>query len=87
MTATNHDLAEPTSIVDTAIAANLAALAQRLEEATAVAREASNAMANRDRNLAIGTLIMIEEMLPEAQALFSAALALHRGQRSKDGAL
>lgn len=73
------------TVIDAAIAANLAALAQRLEEATAVAREASSAMANRNRNLAIGTLLIIEEMLPESQALFSAALALHRG-RSKDGA-
>jgi hypothetical protein len=75
------------TVIDAAIAANLAALAQRLEEATVVAREASSAMANRNRNLAIGTLLIIEEMVPESQALFSAALALHRGQRSKDGAL
>lgn len=74
------------TVIDAAIAANLAALAQRLEEATAYAREASSAMANRQRNLAIGTVRIIEEMLPEAQALFSAALALHRGRRSKDGA-
>ncbi len=75
------------TVIDAAIAVNLAALAQRLEEATAVAREASSAMANRNRNLAIGTLFIIEEILPESQALFSAAVALHRGQRSKDGAL
>jgi F0F1-type ATP synthase membrane subunit c/vacuolar-type H+-ATPase subunit K len=72
---------KPETVIDAAIAANLAALAQRLEEATVVAREASSAMENRHRNLAIGTLLVIEEMLPEAQALFSAALALHRGQR------
>lgn len=75
------------TVIDAAIAANLAALAQRLEEATAIAREASSAMANRNRNLAIGTLLIIEEILPESQALFSAAVALPRGQRSKDGAL
>jgi F0F1-type ATP synthase membrane subunit c/vacuolar-type H+-ATPase subunit K len=72
---------KPETVIDAAIAANLAALAQRLEEATVVAREASSAMENRHRNLAIGTLLVIEEMLPDAQALFSAALALHRGQR------
>jgi hypothetical protein len=34
------------TVIDAAIAANLVALAQRLEEATTVAREASSAMAN-----------------------------------------
>lgn len=70
-----------TTVIDAAIAANLAALAQRLDEAAHRVHEAAQAMANRQHNLAIGTLLTIEELLPEAQALFSATLALHRGKR------
>lgn len=35
----------------------------------------------------IGTLLMTDEMLSEAQALFRAAIALLRSRRTKDGAL
>ena len=72
---------KPATVIDAAIAANLAALTERLATATHRAREASQAMANHRIDLAIGTLLMIEEMLPEAQSLFSAILALHRGKR------
>ena len=63
----------------TAIAANLAALSERLSEAAALAKEAHEAMEQDNQKLAIGTVLDFERRLPEAQALFAAAMALHRG--------
>lgn len=67
-------------IIKTAIAANLDALAQRLTDAAALAREASAAMAKGEQNQAIGTVLDFDKLLPETQALFNAAIALHRGR-------
>ncbi len=66
-------------ITKTAIAANLAALAERLEESAGLAVEAHKAMEQDNQNLAIGTILCFEKQLAEAQALFNAAMALHRG--------
>jgi hypothetical protein len=68
-----------TNAIHTAIAANLAALSQRLSEAAGLAKEAQTAMQEGNQNLAIGTVLDFEKRLPEAQALFAAAMALHRG--------
>lgn len=65
--------------IQTAIAANLAALSQRLTEAAELAKEAQEAMQDGNQNLAIGTVLDFEKRLPETQALFAAAMALHRG--------
>ena len=65
--------------IQNAIAANLAALSERLSEAAALAKEAQEAMEQDNQNLAIGTVLDFEKRLPEAQALFAAAMALHRG--------
>lgn len=65
--------------IQTAIAANLAALSERLSEAAMLAKEAHEAMEQDNQNLAIGTVLDFERRLPEAQALFAAAMALHRG--------
>ena len=65
--------------IQTAIAANLAALSERLNEAATLAKEAHEAMEQDNQNLAIGTVLDFEKRLPEAQALFAAAMALHRG--------
>jgi hypothetical protein len=69
---------ENKEIIHKAIAANLDALSQRLSQAAALANEAHKAMEAGEQNLAIGTVLEFERLLPEAQALFSAALVLHR---------
>ncbi len=66
------------AIYKNAIAANIAALAQRLSDAAALAEEATTAMEDGNQNQAIGTILEFEQLLPEAQALFNAAIALHR---------
>jgi len=66
------------SIVQNAIAANLTALTERLTEAAGLAKEASDAMERGQQNQAIGTIACFEKQLAEAQALFNAAIALHR---------
>lgn len=68
------------AVIQNAIAANLAALTQRLNEAASLAKEASEAMEQGQQNQAIGTIMSFEQMLPEAQALFNAAIALHRNK-------
>ncbi|MDX9688982.1 MAG: hypothetical protein RBT70_00755 [Alphaproteobacteria bacterium] len=68
-----------TTAIQTAIAANLAALSQRLTEAAELAKEAHEAMEEGNQNLAIGTVLDFEKRLPETQALYAAAMALHRG--------
>lgn len=68
--------------IDSAIAANLDALSHRLAQASALALSAAAAMAEGRRNLAIGTVLDLERTPPEIQALFNAALALHRGKGS-----
>jgi hypothetical protein len=70
-----------TNTTQTAIAANLAALSERLTEAAALAKEAQEAMQDGNQNLAIGTVLDFEKRLPEAQALFAAAMALHQSSR------
>ncbi len=70
-----------TNAIQTAIAANLAALSQRLTEAAELAKEAHKAMEEGNQNLAIGTVLDFEKRLPETQALFAAAMALHQGSR------
>jgi len=71
---------ESKTIIQNAIAANLAALTQRLTQAAALAQEAHEAMTKGEQNQAIGTIIDFDRMLPEAQALYNAAIALHRGR-------
>lgn len=69
---------KPKTVIQNAIAANLAALSQRLTEAAHLAEEAHAAMAQGEQNQAIGTILDFDRTLPEAQALYSAAIALHR---------
>jgi hypothetical protein len=71
-----------TTSPDPAIVATLAGLRDILQEAAALATSADAAIAAGNRNLAIGTLLPLEEMLPTAQALFQAARALHRLHRT-----
>jgi hypothetical protein len=62
-----------------AIAALLDALHTRLDAATVLAEEAHAAMRVHEQNQAIGTILALERLLPEAKALFDAAIVLHRG--------
>lgn len=71
---------ESKTIIQNAIAANLAALTQRLTEAAELAKQANEAIAQGEQNQAIGTILDFDRMLPEAQALYNAAMALHRGK-------
>jgi hypothetical protein len=71
---------EPKTIIQNAITANLAALSQRLTEAAELAKQAHEAMAQGEQNQAIGTVIDFGRLLPEAQALYNAAIALHRNR-------
>ena len=71
----------PKNALQSAIAVNLAALAECLTEAAEQARQACEAMAKGEQNQAIGTITDFNRILSEAQALFNAAMALHRGKR------
>ena len=66
------------SSIDTAIEANLAALAFGLREAATLAANAQAAMQKGYRNLAIGTVLPLEQDLPTYAGLLTAILALHR---------
>ena len=63
----------------------LQVLAGTLADASQYADEASMAMAHGEQNQAIGTLLYLDDLLPTAQALYKAALTLHRLPR-KGGA-
>lgn len=71
---------ESKTIIQNAVAANLAALAQRLTQAAELAKEAQSAMEQGQPNQAIGTILSFDHILPEAQALYNAAIVLHRGR-------
>jgi hypothetical protein len=60
-----------------AMHACLAALAHQLAEAQKLAVHARNAMERHERNLAIGTVMPLEQRLPECDALLRAVLTLH----------
>ena len=72
-----HDL-KPASPIETAIAANLEALAALLKQASDDATEAVIAIQAHQRNLAIGTVLDLDRLLADATALHGAAVALHR---------
>lgn len=66
------------NITHAAIAANLAALADGLTRSSTLADMARQAMAKGERNLAIGTVLPLEQELPTMTGLLTAVLALHR---------
>ena len=61
-----------------ALIANMTALAELLADAAKYATEAAAEMAEGKRNLAIGTLLQIEQTVPDAAVIMQATLALHR---------
>ncbi len=60
-----------------AMHACLAALAHQLAEAQKLADDARKAMEQNERRLAIGTVMPLEQRLPECDALLRAVLTLH----------
>ena len=70
-------LSTPVCAMEMAIHANLAALALQLENAHRMAACAKDAMEARDRNLALGTMLPLERILPECETLLRSVLALH----------
>jgi hypothetical protein len=77
----NFDPLTMDEAIHTAIHAYLAVLILRLQHAEKLAVEAASAISARQRNLAIGTVLPLERILPECDALFRAALILHRMER------
>jgi hypothetical protein len=63
---------------NTAIAANIEALASILSAAFGTATQAREYMTVGQRNAAIGTIMEVEGQLADAGALLRAAIALHR---------
>jgi hypothetical protein len=78
MTANSTNAANTLNIVETAIYANLSALAEQLAEAAKLSLEAAAASKRGKQNQAIGTALPLEDLLSQAKALFDAAIALHR---------
>lgn len=70
--------------ISNAIAANLGALVVILGRARDGALAARHALSRGERNLAIGTLLDLEQLLPQADALTRPIMALHRDAGSSD---
>ena len=68
----------PAAAIDAAIHANMTALSFRLETAAQLTVEARAAMGRKRRNEAIGTLLPLEHIIPECEALLRTILLLHR---------
>lgn len=66
------------TITDICIRANLDSLQERLMQAVKLAGEARVALADQTRNMAIGTLLPIEQLLAQSTALLTTILLLHR---------
>jgi hypothetical protein len=71
-------------ISESTIAATVTSLRDILQEAATLALSADAAIAAGRRNLAIGTLLPLEQLLPAAQALLGASLTLHRREPGQD---
>jgi hypothetical protein len=65
-------------VSEATIAATVTSLRDILQEAATLALSADAAFAAGNRNLAIGNLLPLEQLLPTTQALLGASLALHR---------
>jgi hypothetical protein len=70
-------MTKPTA-AETSILANLELLKARLSAAASLAGDAARAMRGGERNLAIGTIIPFETLLPEIDLLYRICIMLHR---------
>lgn len=68
---------QPDAPYSMAISACLNALVQQLGEAQCLALQARDAMSFNRHNLAIGTILPLEQQLPECDALLRAVLTLN----------
>ncbi len=75
---TTPDQPPAACLCGTAMHACLAALAHQLAEAQQLAADARDAMHRNERNLAIGTLLPLEQLLPECDAMVRAVRTLNR---------
>jgi len=66
------------NLTRTAIEANLSVLVDGLQRAATLAGMARAAIAANNRNLAIGTILPLEQELPTLTGLLTAILTLHR---------
>ena len=64
----------------TVIAANLEALHIRLQHCMRQVGEARIALADARQNLAVGTILELEQLLPECDALIRTILLMHRSR-------
>lgn len=71
-----------TDITQKAIAANIEALCQLLENAMLTVSEAGDAIEQGEQNQAIGAMLDLDRDLEDALALYRAAIALHRARRA-----
>jgi hypothetical protein len=78
MTARSRNAPSRINVGETAIYANLLALADRLAEAANLAAEAAAASKTGKQNLAVGTALAIDDLLAQSKCLYDAAIALHR---------
>ena len=78
MTAHSRNAPSTINVGETAIYANLLALADRLAKAANLAAEAAAASKHGKQNLAIGTALAIDDLLAQSKCLYDAAIALHR---------
>lgn len=66
----------PANVMNTAMHANLAALAHQLKVACKQVTDAQDAMQNDERNLAIGAILPLDRILPECVTLLRSVIAL-----------
>jgi hypothetical protein len=69
---------------DAAIHANLNALALRLDQAESLAVEARAAIGRGRRYEAMGTILPLERIIPECEALVRSIVILHRAADAAD---
>lgn len=63
-----------------AIRANIVLMEQRLMRALALAVEGRNAISRGEQNLAVGTLVPLQEDIADADALLKTVFVLHRSR-------
>ena len=64
-----------------AIRADIVLMEQRLRRALALAVEARSAICQGEQNLAVGTLVPLQEDIADADALLKTVFVLHRSRR------
>jgi hypothetical protein len=77
-TVRSKNIAKAMTIAETAIYANLSALAEQLAQTAKLSIEAAAASRLGKQNQAIGTALPLEDLLSQSRALYDAAIALHR---------